>query len=150
MRWLVIALVVMVVTALAFIPFETIIDDGLWPLSVTVRSTAGRPIKGISAEAFTSVEDARKLLADLPPLALTRWEKSIHSVVQEPKVDEPLKINIPTSETIHRSLLWTTHRRFFQYRGLLIVVEYEGGKLEGRAVEIPDLRQVRHVTVEVP
>jgi hypothetical protein len=46
-------------------------------------------------------------------------------------------------------VVWT-RRRFFQYRGLLVVVEYEDGKLEGRAVELPDLRQARSVTIEVP
>jgi hypothetical protein len=126
-----------------------ICDDGLWALSVSVQSGSGQPIKGISTQAFVDLECARQMLANPPPRAATCVDHSIYSVVQEPMVEGTLKVNIPTSETSHSSLLWT-YRRFFQYRGLLVVVEYESGNLEGRAVEIPDLRQARHVTVDVP
>lgn len=149
MRWLQIVLVVIAVAAIAFVPFEKIYDDGLWPLSVTVHSSAGRPIKGFSAEAVLNVENAQQMLGNLLPLEVSRAEKSIYAAVQEPRADEPLVVNVPTSETSHCSLV-LTHRRFFQYRGLLVVVEYKGGELEGRAVEIPDLRYARQVAVEVP
>src|SRR5262245_15043393 len=101
MRWLVVALLLMIFAALGFVPGQKIYDDGLWPLTVTVRSKAGQPIKGISAEAFLDVDSAREMLADPPPLALTRAENSVYAAVQEPKVDEPLKVTVPTSETRH-------------------------------------------------
>ena len=149
MRWVAIAFLVTVIAGLGFVSTEKIYDDGLWPLSVTVQSASGKRINGISAEAFVNVERAREMEIDPPPLEATRVFHSRYSAVQEPKVEEPLKVNIPTSETIQSSLLWT-YRKFFQYHGLLVVVEYEGGKLGGYAVDIPDLRQARNVTVEVP
>src|SRR5258708_39465949 len=76
MRWLATVIVVIVLAAIGFIPFEKIYDDGLWPLSVTIRSTANRPITGASAEAFGGVENARQLLANPPPTAVTRVEHS--------------------------------------------------------------------------
>ena len=69
--------------------------------------------------------------------------------VQEPWLGWPLEVKVPTSETTYRSLVGTW-RRFYQFHGLLVVVEYDDGKLEGRAVELPDLRQARNVTVEIP
>src|SRR5262245_2105365 len=132
MRWIAIVLLVALVVGVGLIPGEKIYDDGLWDLSVTVRSVSGQPIKGMSAQAFVDIAGAQGAVADPPPLAATRNASSLvasYCAVQEPKADEPLKVKIPTSETSRCALLWT-YRRFFQYRGLLIVAEYEGGKRE--------------------
>jgi hypothetical protein len=147
-----VAIVLLVVLLLAsgLVPHSKIYDDGLWSLSVTVRSTSGQPIKGISAEALLDVQSAEKVLANPPPVWLTQAEHSIYSAVQQPKADEPLKVNVPTSQKLYDAFLWTYRGRFFQYRGLLVVVEYQSGKLEARAIEIPDLRHTRDVSVEVP
>jgi hypothetical protein len=147
MRRIATALLAIVVAVIVTCPFEKIYDDGLWPLTVTIRSATGRPINAVSAEAFTSVADARQRLDNPPPPAATRDEQSSYSAVQEPYLGRPLEVKVPTSQTSFRSLLWT-HRRFFQYRGLFVVVEYEGGKREGHVVGIPDLRQSREVSIE--
>jgi hypothetical protein len=148
MRRIAIALLALTVAAIALTPFEKTYDDGVWPLALTIRSAAGRPISAVSAEPVLDVESARQLLENPLPPALTRVESPVRSVVQEPYLGRPLEVMVPTSETSFRSLLWT-RRRFFQYHGLFVVVEYEGGTLEGRVAEIPDLRQSRAVSVEL-
>jgi hypothetical protein len=45
--------------------------------------------------------------------------------------------------------LWS-YTRFNQYRKLVVIVEYQDGRKEGRLVDIPDLHKFRTVTVEVP
>jgi hypothetical protein len=142
-------LVTVVIAIIAFVPIWKIIDDGLWPVTVTVHPTSDQPIKAVSAKAFSSVEEARETMADLPLPCVTRADYPRTASVQEPWPGQPLEVKIPTSEKTYRSLVWTW-QRFYQFRGLLVVVEYEDGKLEGRAVELPDLRQARSVTIEVP
>jgi hypothetical protein len=149
MRWVAVALVATIIAVIALLPTEKTYDDGLWPLTVIVCSTSGRPIKAVSAEACLSLEVACEQLADPPPPALTQASKSIYSAVQEPYRGAPIIVNVPNSETTASSLLWTWHR-FFHYRGLLVVVELTGGKLEARAIDIPDLRHERRVAVELP
>jgi hypothetical protein len=159
-RHVAIAIVLLVIGAAALFPYSKIYDDGLWPITVVIHSMENRPIKGYSAEAMDDVEKARERLSVLMPMEVARAQKSLYSAVQEPKEEQPLQVEVPTSEVIESGLLWTS-RRFFQYRGLLVVVEYEDGTLEGRAVEIPDLKKSqrlpprlkaleRSVVVEVP
>jgi hypothetical protein len=149
MRRFTIVPVVLITAAVVLVLYQKMIDDGLWPVSVTVRSAAGRPIKAVSAEAMFSRPTAEMELSRLIPPAAARIDNSIYGRVQEPFLGKPLKINVPTSETIHRSLV-SNYKRFFQYRGLLVVAEFEDGKLEGRALELPDLRRGRELSVEFP
>jgi hypothetical protein len=142
-------LVAVALAAIAFGVGEKTVDDGLWPVTVTVRSASNQPIEAVSAEAFPGVAIVRARMDDLPPPAVTRADHSLYASVQEPWLGRPLEVKIPTSETTYRSLRWT-HRRFYQFRSLRVVVEYEGGKLEGRAVELPDLRLARSVSIGVP
>jgi hypothetical protein len=143
------ALVLLIFAGVALIPYQKFYDDGLFPVSVTVRSAAGRPIRGFSAEAVLSRAAAEAELNRLVPPAATRVDNSIYAAVQEPFLGQPLKINVPASYKTRRSLVWD-YRRYFQYRGVLVVVEWEGGKLEGRALELPDIRVSREVSVEFP
>ena len=146
-RCLTIALVCLITAGIALTPYQKTHDDGLWPVSVTVR--ASRPIKGFSAEAVLSRGTGEVEPNRLIPPAAACIDNSIYGGVQEPFTGQPLKINVPTSYTIRGSLAWN-YKRYFQYRGLLVVVEFEDGKLEGRAVELPDLRESREVSVEFP
>ena len=149
MRCITIALVFLIIAGVAFTPYQKTHDDGLWPVSVTVCSASGRPIKAFSAEALMSRAAGEAQLNRLVPPAATRIDNCIYAGVQEPFLGQPLEINVPFGYTIRGSLAWN-YKRYFQYRGLLIVVEWEGGKLEGRALELPDLRVGREVNVEFP
>ena len=136
--------VVLMAGAIGFVPFWTIWDDGNWPLTVTVRSTSGSAIRAVSAEALDETDSVRYFLDQpIPP------DDKHHSASQTPFVGEPLIVNVPTSSTIRGSLLWS-YTRYYQYRKLVVVVEYQDGKREGRVVDIPDLHKNRMVTMEVP
>jgi hypothetical protein len=125
-------------------PIQTMWDDGLWPLSVTVVSASGSPIASISCEAFSTEESAQDSLENLlPPQS---W---MFSTIQNPFRNEPLEVIIPTSRKIHSVLFWSDSR-YNQMRHLLVIAEYNDGRREGRLVEIPDLRQVRSLHVEIP
>lgn len=125
-------------------PVQTVWDDGLWPLSVTVLSTSGSPIASVSAEAFSSEEWARSSLEHLAPP-----ETRIHSAVADPFADQPLAVPVPTSYKSRSALLWS-RSRYNQMRLLVVIVRYRDGRREGRLVEIPDLRESRSLRVEVP
>src|SRR5262245_8996229 len=101
MRWLLIAILVVAAVAM-LLPVQKIYDDGLWPLTVHISSTAERPIKAVSAEAFVGVESAHDLLRflkTLPPPIYTREENSLYSAVQIPYLGQPLEVRVPTSNT---------------------------------------------------
>jgi hypothetical protein len=146
-RWA-IAVLVTVTAFIAFCPFEKTSDGAFLPLTVTIRSEAGLPIKSASVQALVDVQSATRSLDRLPPPAVTLIENSMYSVAEEPFLGPALTVKVPSSETTYRSLCWT-HRTHFQYRGLLVVVEYERGLL-GHVTEIPNLRETRVLTVEVP
>jgi hypothetical protein len=145
MRKVAVALgLLLVFAAVAFVPFQKIYDDGMWPLSVVVRSARGTPISAASAQAFGDAESAGNVLEDLAPP-----ETWLYSATREPFDGKALVVHIPTSECIQTSLLWS-YRRFYQYSKLVVIVQYADGKREGQLVEIPDLRRSREVIVQFP
>lgn len=135
---------VVLVTAVCLVPVQTIWDDGLWPLSVTVSSVTGSPIASVSAEAFSSEAVARSTLEHLTPP-----ETRTYSAVADPFIGEPLPVLVPTSYQTRSALVWS-QSRYNQMRLLVVIVEYQDGRREGRLVEIPDLRQSRSVSVVFP
>jgi hypothetical protein len=145
MRKVAVALVaVLVFAAVGLVPFQKIYDDGMWPLSVVVRSARGAPISAASAQAFGDAESAGYVLENLIPP-----ESWLYSATREPFDGEAVVVHIPTSECIQTSLLWS-YRRFYQYNKLVVIVRYTDGKREGQLVEIPDLRRSREVIVQFP
>lgn len=125
-------------------PAQTIWDDGLWPLSVTVVSASGAPITSASGQAFSSEEWARSNLEHL-----ASPETRTHSAVADPFTGGPLAVPVPTSYMSRSALVWS-RSRYNQMRQLVVIVQYRDGRREGRLVEIPDLRESRTVRVEVP
>jgi hypothetical protein len=111
---------------------------------VTIRSASGSPVREVSAEAMDNPDTVRYVLEYLIPP-----EGSRYSASQAPFVGDPLVVSVPTSYTTHGALLWYC-ARFYQYRKLVVIVEYQDGKREGRVVDIPDLHKSRMVAVEVP
>jgi hypothetical protein len=141
---LVIGLAIVLVAGVLLAPVQTIWDDGLWPLSVTVTSASGDPIASVSGEAFSSEEWARYILEHLAPP-----ETRTHSAVANPFAGEPLAVPIPTGYKTRSALLWSSSR-CNQMRLLVVIVKYRDGRREGRLVEIPDLRESRSLRVEFP
>ncbi len=125
-------------------PGQTVWDDGLWPLAVTVASASDRPIASVSCEAFPSEERARSSLDHLAPP-----ETRLFSAVADPFRGEAVEVPIPTSYKTRAALLWSSSR-YNQMRLLVVLVQYRDGQREGRLVELPDLRQVRSMRVEFP
>jgi hypothetical protein len=76
-------------------------------------------------------------------------EGNLYSASQPAYVGEPLSVKVPTSLTTHGALLWR-YGRFYQYHKLVVIVEYQDGRREGRVTDIPDLHKGRAVTVEFP
>jgi hypothetical protein len=144
MRRIVFALTLIVVTAVLFFPFYKVVDDGLWPVSVTIRSTSGLAIQSVSGEAFGDAGSAEYALQNL-----SAPETFIDSATQDPYLGEKLAVPVPTSERTNRSLVWN-YRSFYQFKTLVVIVQYANGRREGRMVEIPDLRQKRDIVVEFP
>jgi hypothetical protein len=140
----VVALLIVLAVCIGFIPSWTIWDDGLWPVTVTIRSTSGSAIRTASAESLDDPEFVKFYLENLIPP-----EDRRHSASESPYIGQPLAVNVPTSATTHGALLWS-YTRFNQYRKLVVIVEYQDGRKEGRLVDIPDLHKFRTVTVEVP
>jgi hypothetical protein len=137
-------LLLLLVAAVGLWPVGTRWDDGLWPLSVTVVSESGAEITSVSCQAFSGPKGAESILEDLAPP-----DGSLYSAVQEPFRGEALVVRVPTSERTRSALLWSS-RRYGQFRQLVVIVQYRGGRREGRMVEIPDLRENRAVTVMFP
>jgi hypothetical protein len=133
-----------VVAVISLTTAQTVWDDGVLPVSVTVVSASGSPIASISCEAFSTQESAQYSLENLLPPQT--W---LFSAIQNPFRNEPLEVKIPTSRKIHSALLWS-YGRYNQMRHLLVIAEYKDGRWEGRLVEIPDLRQVRSLQVKIP
>jgi hypothetical protein len=144
MRGLVFTLALVIVTAVLFVPFYEIVDDGARPVSVTIRSASGLAIQSVSGEAFGSAESAEPTLQNLSPP-----ETFIHSSTQDPYLGEKLAVPVPTSEHSKHSLVWN-YRSFYQFKTLVVIVQYANGRREGRMIEIPDLRQKRDIVVEFP
>jgi hypothetical protein len=118
------------------------ICDGFYDLSVTVKSLSSSPIRSVSCEGFRTTKDAQLSLAYLLPP-----ETHTYSASADPFTGEPLIVLLPLS--FKESPLGRTWGDF-QFRGLLVIVEYQDGRRVGNAVEIPHRRESRSVTVEVP
>ena len=143
-RVLIILGVVAVLVVLGFTPFQTIYDDGLLPLSVSIQSESGSPIEAATCEVFSRADDARYTLENAIPA-----QPGIYTTVVEPFRGEPVVVQVPTAETTRGSLFWKW-KRFFQYSTLVVVVRYSDGRRKAVLVEIPDLRKTRTVAVTVP
>ncbi len=135
--------IVVVVATILLIEFGSVkICDGSYDLSVKVKSNSSAPIAAVSCEAFGRLEQAESLLEYLPPPETRHWAASA-----EPFTGAPLIVSIPTSW--RESGLGRTWGDF-QFRGLLVIVQYRDGKRMGQAIEIPHRRDSRSVTVEFP
>jgi hypothetical protein len=128
----------------SFVPFSTEIGDGAVPLSVTVRSARETPLGAVSVEAFGNPAEAEEVLADLIPP-----ETALFSARSEPFDGNALVVQVPTSYHLNRALLWT-YGRSYQYRKLVVIVQYADGKREGQLVDIPDIARSRELIVEFP
>jgi hypothetical protein len=145
MRRVLVLLAVMAgLAAIGFLPIWKMYDDGLWPLSVSIRSASGSPIAAATCEVFGSPEAARSTLVDAIPA-----EAGIYTALEDPFRGGPVEVRVPTAETTRGSLLWRW-KSFYQYKTLVVVVTYPDGHKEAVAAAIPDLRQTRAVTVTVP
>jgi hypothetical protein len=118
------------------------ICDGSYDLSVTVKSSSSSPIRAVSCQGFRNVDAARPLLEYLPPPETHLWFAS-----EEPFTGQPLIVSLPVS--FRESPLGRTWGDT-QYRGLLVIVQYQDGERKGKAIEIPHFRESRSVMVEFP
>lgn len=118
------------------------ICDGSYDLSVTVKSLSSAPIRAVSCQGFRNVDEAQFFLEYLPPHETSRW-----SVSAEPFTGQPLIVSLPLS--FRESPLGRTWGDT-QYRGLLVIVQYQDGERKGKTVAIPHRRESRSVTVEFP
>lgn len=99
-KFLVVGAILLLALFVCLTPMQTIWDDGLWPLYVTIDSTSGTPIASVSCEAFSSEQSAQHSLEHLAPP-----ETRTHSVVVNPLRGEPVDVPIPTSYKIRRAIL---------------------------------------------
>src|SRR5262245_27894777 len=107
-----------------FGPGYKIYDDGLWPVSVTIRSAACKPIRTAYGESFSSAEWAEFTQKHpIPP------ENNIYSARQDPFRGNKLAVPVPTSCQIRQRPLWQ-EQRYYQYTLLVVIVQYEDGKYE--------------------
>src|SRR5262245_49822321 len=90
-----IALILIAVAIVGFFPLTTTYDDGLWPVSVTIRSESGRKIVAASAEAMSPGKSADYILKHLAPP-----EVMICAAQQDPYGGDPLKVPVVANETI--------------------------------------------------
>ncbi len=141
---LVVGLILLLGGAICLTPLQTIRGNGSSPLSVMVVSESNSPIESVSCEVFSTVDSAQSSLEYLAPP-----ETRLFSAVQGQFRGEPFEVTVPTSDTVHCALFWR-HSRYNQMRQLLVIGQYCDGRREGRLVEIPDLRQVRSLRVELP
>jgi len=139
-----IALLLIVMGCLAFVPLSKICEDGMLPLTVTIRSAAASNIRAVSAEAFGNSKDAEYALDNaIPP------ETKRYSALQTPFTGQKLTVDIPIGYTTRGALLWHLSR-YYQFTKLVVLVEYVDGKRTGRLVDIPDLHHSQEISVEVP
>jgi hypothetical protein len=143
-RILVLLAVIAVLTAVGFMPVEKIYDDGLWPVSVSIRSASGSPIAAATCEVFGSPEAARYTLDNAIPA-----EAGMYAAKADPLRGDTVEVRVPTSETTRSSLLWRW-KSYYQYNTLVVVVRYPDGRREAVSAAIPHLRQTREVVVTVP
>jgi hypothetical protein len=140
-----IAVVLLVVLVAASLVYEFIcvaICDGSYDLSVTVKSLSSSPIRAVGCQGFRNVDEARSCLEYLPPPETRLWLASA-----EPFTGQPLVVPLPFS--FRASPLGRTWGDT-QYRGLVVIVQYQDGERKGKAIEIPHRNESRSVTVEVP
>lgn len=141
-RTLTIAAVLLVVAGFVWEFGCVAICDGSYDLSVTVKSLSGSPIRAVSCEGFRNVEDARFRLEYLPQPEIRTW-----FVSAEPFTGQPLIVTLPVS--FRESPLGRTWGDT-QFRGLVVIVQYQDGERRGKAIEIPHRHESRSVTVEFP
>jgi hypothetical protein len=143
-RVLIILAIIAALTVVGLLPVWKIYDDGLWPLSVSIRSASGSPIAAATCKVFGSPEAAQYTLENAIPA-----ENGIYAASADPFRGDGIEVRVPTAETTHGSLLWTW-KRYYQYTTLVVVVRYSDGHWEAVSSTIPDLRQTRAVAVTVP
>lgn len=119
-----------------------LIGDGCYGLSVTVKSTSSASIQAVSCEAFGYKDEAQEALELLSPPASRR-----RSASAEPFNGQPLSVSVPFS--YRESAMGRTWGET-QFRHLLVIVQYQDGKRQGKLVEIPRRRDCQSLTVEVP
>ena len=139
-----IALTLIVMGCLAFVPLSKICEDGTLPLTVTIRSAAASNIRAVSAEAFGNSKDAEYVLENTVPPETKRYSAS-----QARFTGQNLTIDVPIGYTTRGALLWH-FSRYYQFTKLVVLVEYVDGKRTGRLVDIPDLHHSQEIPVEVP
>jgi hypothetical protein len=143
-RVLILLAVIAALTAVGLMPVWKMSDDGLWPLSVSIRSASGLPIAAATCEVFGSPEAARYTLENAIPA-----ESGTYAAVADPFRGEAIEVRVPTAETTRGSLLWKS-KSFYQYNTLVVIVRHPDGQREAVSATIPDVRQTRAVTVTVP
>src|SRR5262249_10076929 len=136
--------VIAALTAVGLLPVNKVYDDGLWPLSVSIRSASGAPIAAATCEVFGSAEDARSTLENaIPP------ETRTHAARADPFLGEANEHRACAAEATQGLLLYRW-KSFYQYKTLVVVVTYLDGRREAASATIPDLRQTRTVVVTLP
>lgn len=144
--WRILALLALgvVLTLVAFSPHTKMYDDGLWPVSISIHSSSGRPITAVSCEVCDG-PDWVQMRLDHPFLA----EPSIYATVVDPFCGEPVVVRVPTAETTWYAFFWQW-KRFYQYRTAVVVVRYADWHHEVVPAPLPDLRQGRELTAVAP
>ena len=148
MRLKAIIVTVLLLIGLGFVPFQVIRGVGSAELTVNVTSISGRSIKAVMAESQDGVDNGQEFLDFVK--RPDYWNKySLRPVIQNPFLGAPLRVNVKTTSKETSALFWSrTHH--YQSNGLIVVVEYSDGTFESRAVEVPNVRVNKNITVEVP
>lgn len=126
------------------VPWQMERGGGELPLSVTVRSASGSAIASVSCQVALSEQGAVYVAENrLPP------ESPRFSAAADPFDGGPLRLTVPHGTQTRRALLWASTQHSHA-RWLVVIARYKDGRVEGKVVTIPDLRQAGSLTVTFP
>jgi hypothetical protein len=139
-RIAVVGAVALIVGGLAFYDFGyTIVWDGSYPLTVSLRPAEPDRIARVWAGATSRRDFAYELIdspvwADNNLLVIPDWQKPF-----------VVSVNCSGAESGFGRELWRA-----QYRALVLRIEYVDGRRVDQIVDVPDSKQIRDLTVQLP
>jgi hypothetical protein len=147
-----------VVSFALFFPLQKLIGDGAYPLTVKVQPSGNKNIAIVMVALDGNVERAAENLERMldPKMDLRMVDSPLFELGARQKRDpfdgRDFELLVPNSQHIHYSMvgLVCSERCYFAYRGLLVFAVMEDGQRVGKAVEIPDMKVSREVTVSLP
>ena len=110
-----------------------------------VHSTSDSTIRAVSAEVFGDADDAQYAVETKLPPTSKAW-----SVSQDPFSGAPLTVPVMTCRTGWCGLWWAYPMQYSQGKFVVVIVQHQDGKREGRMIDIPDLRKRRTASVDFP